>query len=83
MFNKLQFCMKCVQGKQHRNTFPKGSSLRHFLTFIDEKSRYTWVYFLKSKDQVFEKFLEWKAQVEKSYEIKVKTLRTDNGGENT
>ena len=38
-------------------------------------------YVLKRKDQVFEKFLEWKALVEKSTGRKLKVLRTDNGGE--
>ena len=56
---------------------------QYFLTFTDDKSRYSWVYILHSKDQVFDRFLEWKALVEKSCMKKVKTLRTDNGGEYT
>ena len=56
---------------------------QHFLAFIDEKSRYSWVYILKTKDQVFEYFLEWKALVEKSTKKKVRTLRKDDGGEYT
>ena len=55
----------------------------YFLTFTDDKSRYTWVYVLKSKDQVFERFLEWKALVERQSKHKLKALRTDNGGEYT
>ena len=55
----------------------------YFLTFIDDATRYVWMYVLKSKDQVFEEFLEWKAQVENSSGQKLKTLRTDNGGEYT
>ena len=42
-----------------------------------------WVYIIKQKEQVFEKFLEWKALVEKSTGRKLKALRTDNGGEYT
>ena len=42
-----------------------------------------WIYTLKSKEQVFERFVEWKALVEKSSGQKLKTLRTDNGGEHT
>lgn len=53
----------------------------YFLTFVDDHSRYVWVYFLKNKHEVFEKFLEWKAMVEKQYGTRIKTLRTDNGGE--
>ena len=52
----------------------------YFLTFIDDYTRYTWVYPLKTKDQVF---MEWKALVEKSVGKKLKTFRTDNGGEYT
>ena len=51
--------------------------------FTDDKSRYTWVYILKTKDQVFDCFLTWKALVEKQSKRKLKTLRTDNGGEYT
>lgn len=42
-----------------------------------------WVYVLKTKSEVFEKFKEWKAKVETSAWKKLKTLRTDNGGEFT
>ena len=45
-----------------------------------KKNRYTWVYFLKKKSQVFEKFLEWKNLVENQEGKKVKNLRTDNDG---
>ena len=59
------------------------SGAEYFLSFIDDKTRYVWVYFLKSKDQVFEKFLDWKAMVERSTGRKLKAIRTDNGGEFT
>lgn len=59
------------------------SGVEYFLTFIDDTSHYVWMYILKRKDQVFEKFLEWKAQVDKSSGRKLETLRTDNGGEFT
>ena len=56
---------------------------QYFLTFTDDKSKYSWVYILKSKDEVFDRFLEWKALVERTTRKKLKTLRIDNGGENT
>ena len=59
------------------------SGAEYFLTFIDDTTRYVWVYVLKRKVQVFERFLEWKALVEKSTGRKLKALRTDNGGEYT
>ena len=53
----------------------------YFLTFIDDKSRYVWVYCLQHKNQVFEKFCEWKAMVEKATGKRLKAIHTDNGGE--
>ena len=53
----------------------------YFVTFIDDKSRYVWIYILKNKSEVFKKFLEWKSMVEKSNGEKIKTLRSDNGDE--
>ena len=32
----------------------------YFLTFIDDMTHYVWVYALKTKDEVFKYFLEWK-----------------------
>ena len=53
------------------------------LSFIDDKTHFTWVYMLKKKDEVFRKFREWKAMVGRESRHRLKTLRTDNGGEYT
>lgn len=52
---------------------------KYFLSIIDDYSKRVWVYILKSKDEAFEKFKEWKSLVENQSEKKVKKLRTDNG----
>jgi len=58
----------------------KGGA-EYFVTFINGFSRKIWVYFMKNKSEVFEKFKEWKAYVEKSTGRFVKYLRSDNVGE--
>ena len=55
----------------------------YYVSFIDDYSRKTWVYFLKSKDEVFGKFKEFKALIENLFERKIKILRLDNGVEYT
>ena len=32
----------------------------YFLTFIDDRSHYTWVYVMNHKSEVLQKFIEWK-----------------------
>ncbi|KAH9779520.1 Integrase catalytic domain-containing protein [Citrus sinensis] len=43
------------------------------------KDKMVWVFALKSKDKVLEKFKRWKILVENQTGLKVKTPRTDNG----
>jgi transposase InsO family protein len=57
-----------------------GGSI-YFLTFIDDYSRKTWVYFLKHKSKTFDKFKEFNALVEKQSGLSIKILRSDGGGE--
>ncbi|GJZ66163.1 zinc finger, CCHC-type containing protein [Tanacetum coccineum] len=48
-----------------------------------EPKRYMWVYFLKSKDEAFETFKEFKLKVENEVGKKLRSFRTDRGGEFT
>jgi len=53
----------------------------YYVTFIDDYSRYTVVTFLKSKADTFHAFTNYKCMVENQLNVKIKRLRTDNGGE--
>jgi transposase InsO family protein len=55
----------------------------YYVLFIDDYSKKTWIYFLKTKDEFFNKFQEFNALVENLSERKIKVLRYDNGGEYT
>jgi hypothetical protein len=57
-----------------------GKSI-YYVSFIDDFSRKTWIYFLRKKSEVFDRFKEFKALVENQTEKQIKVLRTDNGGE--
>ena len=59
------------------------SGYAYYVSFIDDFSRKTWVYFMKNKDEVFNKFKEFKVLIENHTEKKIKTFRSDNGGEFT
>ena len=53
----------------------------YYISFIYDFSRNTWVYFLRKKYEVFDRFKEFKALVENQIEKIIKVMRTDNGGE--
>ena len=60
---------------------PSLGGFRYYVSFIDELSRMTWIYFLKNKSEVFKTFLEFKDLVENQTNGKTKVLRTGNEGE--
>jgi transposase InsO family protein len=51
------------------------------VTFIDDFSRKTRILFIKTKDEVFSRFQEVRAQVENQIRKNIKVLRSDNGGD--
>ena len=55
----------------------------YYVSFIDEFYKKPWIYFMKNKDEVFNKFKEFKALIENHTEKKIKTFRSNNGGEFT
>jgi len=54
---------------------------RYMVSFIDDYSRWTEIYFLKRKDEVFQAFKDFKSYAEKRTNLKIKYLQTDNGRE--
>jgi len=58
-------------------------SYKYFVTFIDEKSKYTWLTLIQTKDRVLDAFRNFQTYVTNHYHAKFKILRSDNGGEYT
>ena len=54
---------------------------KYALTFIDDFSRYCWVYFLKHKSEVFDLFKVFRDLVENQSGRKLKILKSKSGGE--
>jgi hypothetical protein len=62
----------------------EGSGARYFILFVDEFSRYIWVYFLKHKSEVIDairKFIAESRRFTGKSHAQVITLQTDNAGE--
>ena len=60
---------------------PSLGGARYFFILIDDFTRRYFVYFLKTKDETIEYFMEFKLRYEKATEFKIKNIRTDNGTE--
>ena len=53
----------------------------YFITFIDDYSQYGYLYLMRYKSEAFEKFKEFKNEVEKQLWRSIKALRSNRGGE--
>ena len=54
---------------------------QYFITFIDDCTRYCYVYLLRSKDEALEMFKLYKTEVENQLGKTIKMVRSDRGGE--
>jgi hypothetical protein len=55
----------------------------YYVVFIDDFSRKSWIFFMKTKGQVFSRFQEFKSLMENQTGKKIRVLRSNNGGEYT
>ncbi|GJW84869.1 zinc finger, CCHC-type containing protein [Tanacetum coccineum] len=60
---------------------PSLGNKKYFVTFIDDASRFCYVYLLHSKDEALDKFKVFKTEVELQQGSLIKRFRTDRGGE--
>jgi hypothetical protein len=70
--SKLQLVHTDVCGPMHNESL-NGS--KYFLLFVDDYSRFCWIYFLKSKSYAFAEFVKFKAAVELETENMFEDLR--------
>jgi hypothetical protein len=52
-----------------------------FITFIDDYSRYVYIYLIKEILEALDKFNIFKAEVENQHNLKIKIVRSNRGGE--
>ena len=87
----LQLIHSDVCGPIH---VPSIGGSRYFVTFIDDYSRYVTVHLMKTKDESFDKFVEYVVQCENTFGVKLgdfeldgemgvslQKFRSDGGGE--
>ena len=54
---------------------------KFYVSFIDDYSKFTWIYLLKHKSEVFQRFHEFQQLVERQFDKKILALQSNWGGE--
>jgi hypothetical protein len=50
---------------------------KYYVSFIDDFSKFTWIYLLRFKSEVFQKFTEFQNMVERQFNTKIVAMQTD------
>jgi len=58
-------------------------SNKYFFTILDDYTRYSWVFFIKNKSEVYNKFKVWYNKIKNIYNKNIKYIGSDNGTEFT
>jgi hypothetical protein len=53
----------------------------YYVSFIDDYSKYTWIYLVKKKSDVFQVFHDFQSLVERKFNKKIIAIQSDWGGE--
>ncbi|GJY04523.1 ribonuclease H-like domain-containing protein [Tanacetum coccineum] len=69
-FENDQTCVACLKEKQHRASL-----------VTDDYNRFTWVFFLTTKDETSEILMSFIKEIENLVDKEVKIIRSDNGTE--
>ena len=69
-----------VWGPAH---FSSISGYQFYVLFVDEYTKYNWLFRMKAKSEVYSIFVSFKSYVENIVGNKIKVLKSDSGGEFT
>ena len=62
-------------------SIPTINGHKYFISFIDDFSRYSYVYLIREKSEALDVFMIYKAEVENQLNRRIKSVRYDRGGE--
>ena len=65
-------------GVQHSTSVGRHS---YYVSFVDDFSKYTWIYLLKKRSDVFQVFHNFQALVERKFDSKIIAMQSYWGGE--
>jgi hypothetical protein len=57
------------------------NDFRYYMYFVDEFSKFSWIYFLHTKDELVDVFSTFKSQVENLFSSTIKNLQMNGGTE--
>lgn len=62
---------------------PSENGMNYYVLFVDDYTRYSWMFPMKNKHEVFQIFQDFKSLIENRFSTTIKYFQSDDGGEYT
>jgi len=82
----ILFLVESIIGMRHSDVWGPNRvnstlGLSYFVTFIDDFSRCTWLFLMKSRFELFSIFQTFTAEIKIQFGVSIRALRSDNAPE--
>src|SRR5436190_11404801 len=78
---KTSFPFQLVHSDVWQSPALSVSGYKYYLLFTDDYSRYTWLYFMRHKSEVFAHFKNFVAHISNQFSTQIQQFQSDGGGE--
>jgi histone deacetylase 1/2 len=75
------FPLELVHSDVWGPAIASSSGFKYYVSFVDDFSRYTWIYLIKHKSDVEQIFYDFQHHVERLLDTKIRAIQSDWGGE--
>ncbi|GKB19653.1 ribonuclease H-like domain-containing protein [Tanacetum coccineum] len=77
----VEHCFDIIHSDLWTSPIVSSSGFKYYVLFLDHFSHYLWIYPLRSKSDMFDKFLHFRTYVKNQFKCEIKSFQCDHGGE--
>ncbi|GJR24827.1 ribonuclease H-like domain-containing protein [Tanacetum coccineum] len=77
----VEHCFDIIHSDLWTSPIISSSGFKYYVLFLDHFSHFLWIYPLRSKSDMFDKFLHFRNYVKNQFKCEIKNFQCDHGGE--
>ncbi|GJZ85448.1 ribonuclease H-like domain-containing protein [Tanacetum coccineum] len=77
----VEHCFDIIHSDLWTSPIISSSGFKYYVLFLDHFSHFLWIYPLRSKSDMFDKFLHFRNYVKNQFKCEIKSFQCDHGGE--
>ncbi|GJZ07935.1 ribonuclease H-like domain-containing protein [Tanacetum coccineum] len=78
----VEHCFDIIHSDLWTSPIISSSGFKYYVLFLDHFSHFLWIYPLRSKSDMFDKFLHFRNYVKNQFKCEIKSFQCDHGGVN-